>query len=125
MDKKEKINNIIEKFSDVIFKPEGLGALEFEKEIFTRNFKKEKVNFRIERVSIQVADKLSKFSDDIEGLQKALATFIAQPYEARNIDFYELDYGAMEDILELASAFQETPFLFTKGAREPKEEITN
>lgn len=123
-EKINKIDKILENFTDVEFKPEGLGTLEFSKEIFTKNFKKEKINFRIERVAIQIADKVTKCSEEIDSIRKALTTFIAQPYEARALDFYELDYDAMGVILELISAFQDTPFLFTEGARKPQKNVT-
>lgn len=117
----EKVTEILEVFSNVNFKPEGLGTLEFEKEIFSKDFKKETVKFRIERVALQIADKLEDEKEGLKTTEKILKTFIASPEEARHTNFYEMDYDAMKEIIELISQFQVTPFLFTEGARKSAE----
>lgn len=120
----EKINQILENFSNVTFKPEGLGALEFEKEMFSKNFEVETVKFRIERVAMQIADNLDNEKEDIKATEKILKNFIASPVEARSVNFFELDYNAMKEIIELISEFQVAPFLFTEGARKSTETLT-
>lgn len=119
-----KINQILENFLNVTFKTEGLGALEFEKEVFSKKFEVETVKFRIERVAMQIAEKLEDEKEDIKATEKILKTFIASPAEARFIDFFELDYNAMKEIIELISEFQVAPFLFTEGARKTETTIT-
>ena len=122
-EQQNKINEILENFSNVTFKPEGLGALEFEKEVFSKNFEVETVKFRIERVAMQVAEKLEDEKDDIKAAEKILKTFIAEPSDARSVQFFELDYNAMKEIVELISEFQVAPFLFTERARAAKETV--
>ena len=71
-EQQKKIAEILENFSNVNFKPEGLGALEFEKEIFSKNFEVETVKFRIERVAMQVANKLENEKEDLAATEKNL-----------------------------------------------------
>lgn len=123
-EQQKKVTEILEVFSNVNFKPEGLGTLEFEKEIFSKDFKVETVKFRIERVALQIADKLENEKEDLKTTEKILKTFIASPEEARYTNFYELDYDAMKEIIELISQFQVTPFLFTERARKSAEITT-
>ena len=122
-EQQNKINEILENFSNVTFKPEGLGALEFEKEVFSNKFEVETVKFRIERVAMQVAEKLEDEKEDIKAAGKILKTFIAEPSDARSVQFFELDYNAMKEIVELISEFQVAPFLFTERARATKETV--
>lgn len=122
-EQQNKINEILENFSNVTFKPEGLGALEFEKEVFSKKFEVETVKFRIERVAMQVAEKLEDEKEDIKAAEKILKTFIAEPSDARSVQFFELDYNAMKEIVELISEFQVAPFLFTERARTTKETV--
>ncbi len=122
-EQQNKINEILENFSNVTFKPEGLGALEFEKEVFSKKFEVETVKFRIERVAMQVAEKLEDEKEDIKAAEKILKTFIAEPSDARFVQFFELDYNAMKEIVELISEFQVAPFLFTERARATKETV--
>ena len=123
-EKIEKLNKVLGNFSNVEFKTDGLGALEFEKEIFMKNFEVEKVKFRIERVAMQVAEKLGDGKEEVKAVEKVLGAFIASPSEARSANFFELDYTAMSQIIELIGEFQATPFLFTKRARETANIIT-
>ena len=121
----KKVNELLKKFKNVEFKPEGLGALEFNVEMFSEKFKVEEIPFRIERVSLQVADKVLKDNlDKIEDMEKVLATFIAFPKEATKLNYFNLDYNAMSDIAELIALFQSTPFSFTEAARNSTEEVT-
>ena len=122
-EQQNKINEILENFSNVTFKPEGLGALEFEKEVFSKKFEVETVKFRIERVAMQVAEKLEDEKEDSKAAEKILKTFIAEPSDARSVQFFELDYNAMKEIVELISEFQVAPFLFTERARATKETV--
>lgn len=114
----KRINEILENFSNVTFKSEGLGALEFEKEVYSKNFEVETVKFRIERVAMQVANKLENEKEDLAATEKILKTFVALPVEARSASYFELDYTSMKEVIELISEFQVTPFLFTERARE-------
>lgn len=120
----KRINGIIENFSNVVFKPEGLGALEFEREIYSEGFEVKNVKFRIERVALQVAERLEEVKAGSETSGQILKTFIAVPSEARSVDFFKMDYTAMREIIELISEFQVAPFLFTEGARKSEEVTT-
>lgn len=121
----KKVNELLKKFKNVEFKPEGLGALEFNVEMFSEKFKVEEIPFRIERVSLQVADKVLKDNlNKIEDMEKVLATFIAFPKEATKLNYFNLDYNAMSDIAELIALFQSTPFSFTEAARNSTQEVT-
>lgn len=121
----KKVDKIINKFENVEFKAEGLGALEFNVEIFSKDFKLEKIPFRIERVSLQAADKVLKDNlNKIEDMEKVLSTFIAFPKEATKLNYFDLDYSAMSDIAELIALFQSTPFSFTETARNSTKEVT-
>jgi len=94
------------------FKKENLGALEFELEMMTKNFKKEKLPFRVERVSNNTFMKLEEKLNDIEGTKEFLKTFIAFPVEARDLEFFNLDLDAMGMLMEAITTFQITPSLF-------------
>lgn len=122
-----KIKKIIEKFESVEFKPEGLGALEFTAEIFTKKFELEKIPFRIERVALQVAEKVLKGAESGEAkdIEKVLSTFVAYPRQASSLDFFDMDYEILGNVVELIGEFQSTPFLFTDRARAAKEEVAN
>lgn len=121
----KKVNELLKKFKNVEFKPEGLGALEFNVEMYSEKFKVEEIPFRIERVSLQVADKVLKDNlNKIEDMEKVLATFIAFPKEATKLSYFNLDYNAMSDIAELIALFQSTPFSFTEAARNSTQEVT-
>lgn len=121
----KKVNELLKKFKNVEFKPEGLGALEFNVEMFSEKFKVEEIPFRIERVSLQVADKVLKDNlNKIEDMEKVLATFIAFPKEATKLSYFNLDYNVMSDIAELIALFQSTPFSFTEAARNSTQEVT-
>lgn len=122
-EQQNKINEILENFSNVTFKPEGLGALEFEKEVYSKNFEVETVKFRIERVAMQVANKLENEKEDLAATEKILKTFVALPVEARSASYFELDYTSMKEVIELISEFQVTPFLFTERARATAEAV--
>lgn len=121
-----KIKKIIEKFEDVEFKAEGLGALEFTAEIFTKKFELEKIPFRIERVALQVAEKVLKGVEkgEAKDIEKVLGTFVAYPKEATELSLFDMDYDVLGSIVELIGEFQSTPFLFTDRARAAAEEVT-
>lgn len=72
---------------------------------------------------MQVAEKLEDEKEDIKAAEKILKTFIAEPSDARSVQFFELDYNAMKEIIELISEFQVAPFLFTERARATKETV--
>ncbi len=119
------IQKVLENFENVEFKTEGLGALEFEKEMYSKGFELQKVKFRIERVPLQIANKLlEKENFGTREIEETLKNYIAEPAEARNIGFFELDYNSMNDIMELIASFQVNPFFFTEAARKSKEDIT-
>lgn len=120
----KEVQKVLENFENVEFKTEGLGALEFEKEMYTKDFELKNIKFRIERVALQIANKLlEKDNFGSKEIDETLKNYVAEPSEARSVGFFELDYNAMNDILELIATFQANPFFFTKRARETAEII--
>ena len=110
---KEFLKKIEDKnISNITFKAEGLGALDF---------KTIERPFRIERVSTDTFFKLSSEKDELAIGKKLLNTFIAHPTEARDIEFFNMDQEALETITVIITEFQQTPFLFIKNFGENKE----
>ena len=116
----EKLKN--KNVSNIIFKPDGLGALEFELMMTGKDFKTMDRSFRVERVSTDTFFKLSSEKDELAIGKKLLNTFIAQPAEARDIEFFNMDQEALETITVIITEFQQTPFLFIKNFGENKED---
>lgn len=106
--------------SDIVFKPENLGALEFNLGMVTKKFELEEVPFRIERITSDTFLKITEEKNDIKGIEKTLNAFIAFPVEARNKEFFNLDTEAMGGLVELILDFQQTPFLFIENFKEDK-----
>ena len=119
---KEFLKKIEDKnISNITFKAEGLGALEFNLMMTGKDFKTIERPFRIERVSTDTFFKLSSEKDELAIGKKLLNTFIAQPAEARDIEFFNMDQEALETITVIITEFQQTPFLFIKNFGENKE----
>ena len=114
----EKLKN--KNVSNVIFKPDGLGALEFDLMMTGKDFKTIERPFRIERVSTDTFFKLSSEKDELAIGKKLLNTFIAQPAEARDIEFFNMDQEALLTMVNVITEFQQTPFLFIKNFGENK-----
>lgn len=96
---KEFLKKIEDKnISNITFKAEGLGALEFNLMMTGKDFKTIERPFRIERVSTDTFFKLSSEKDELAIGKKLLNTFIAQPAEARDIEFFNMDQEALETI---------------------------
>ena len=113
---KEFLKKIEDKnISNITFKAEGLGVLEFNLMMTGKDFK------TIERVSTDTFFKLSSEKDELAIGKKLLNTFIAQPMEARDIEFFNMDQEALETITVIITEFQQTPFLFIKNFGENKE----
>ena len=120
---KEFLKKIEDKnISNITFKAEGLGALEFNLMMTGKDFKTIERPFRIERVSTDTFFKLSSEKDELAIGKKLLNTFIAQPAEARDIEFFNMDQEALETITIIITEFQQTPFLFIKNFGENKED---
>lgn len=114
--KKEFLEGIDRKnISNIIFKPEGLGALEFDLEMTGKDFKTTNIPFRVERITTESFLKLQDIKDGIKGVEEALKTFIAYPVEARDKEFFNLDLDAMTNIVEFIIDFQQTPILFIEN----------
>ena len=115
---KEFLKKIEDKnISNITFKAEGLGVLEFNLMMTGKDFKTIEKPFRIERVSTDTAKK-----DELTTAKELLTTFIAQPAEARDIEFFNMDQEALETITVIITEFQQTPFLFIKNFGENKED---
>ncbi|CAL7895731.1 hypothetical protein [Fusobacterium necrophorum] len=119
-DKKKEFLEGIEKknVSNVVFKTEGLGALEFDLKMLTRTFKHTDVPFRIERISTDSYLKIANMKDPMESTAEILKKFIAYPVEAREIEFFNLDFSAMENVVSLITDFQNTPLPFLEHFKE-------
>ena len=114
----EKLEN--KNVSNVIFKPEGLGALEFDLMMTGKDFKTIDRPFRIERVSTDTFFKLLSKKEELTTGKELLINFIAQPIEARDIEFFNMDQEALETVVTVITEFQQTPFLFIKNFEENK-----
>ena len=114
----EKLEN--KNISNVIFKPEGLGALEFDLMMTGKDFKTINRPFRIERVSTDTFFKLLSKKEELTTGKELLINFIAQPIEARDIEFFNMDQEALETVVTVITEFQQTPFLFIKNFEENK-----
>ena len=110
------------KVSNVVFKAEGLGALEFDIVMTGKNFETTSIPFRIERISTDSFLKFLDLKSDIERAEKILLNFIAFPVEARDKEYFNLDMEAMTNISTLIVDFQQTPFLYIESFRETKAE---
>nr|DAI75258.1 MAG TPA: hypothetical protein [Caudoviricetes sp.] len=123
-DKKKDFLKSLEdkKVSNVVFKAEGLGALEFDIVMTGKNFETTSIPFRIERISTDSFLKFLDLKSDIERAEKILLNFIAFPIEARDKEYFNLDMEAMTNISTLIVDFQQTPFLYIESFRERKTE---
>lgn len=111
----------LEKVTNLEFKKEGLGALEFDLKIVDETWEEKPVHFRVERVSPQTYLKITA-KDNVEDIMpEVLKNFIAQPSEARNLDFYKYGSETMGIISNIITSFQETPLLFNRGIEGIKE----
>ena len=108
----------MDKFKDIIrdveFKKEGLGALEFKMYVTNKDFEKEDVSFRIERVSLQTYSRISEGKTGDKILKDVIKNFVALPVEARDIKYFEMATGALQDLSDVCKEFQETPLSFTE-----------
>lgn len=109
----EKLKN--KNVSNIIFKPNGLGALEFDLMMTGKDFKTMDRSFRIERVSTDTFFKLSAKKDELTTAKELLTTFVAQPVEARDIEFFNMDQEALLTMVNVITEFQQTPFLFIEN----------
>lgn len=105
----------IEKISNMEFKKEGLGALEFDLKVTNAEFEEKDVHFRIERVSPQTFLKIGGKEKLEQMVPETFKNFIALPVEARDIEFFSYDGDAMSILGQIASKFQQTPLLFSGG----------
>ena len=121
-DKKKDFLKSLEdkKVSNVVFKPEGLGALEFDIVMTGKNFETTSIPFRIERISTDSFLKFLDLKSDIERAEKILLNFIAFPVEARDKEYFNLDMEAMTNISTLIVDFQQTPFLYIERKNKQK-----
>lgn len=105
--------------TNVVFKADHLGALEFDLKMTGKDFETIERPFRIERISTDSFFKFAnkKDNDNIELVDEMLKKFIAFPVEARDKDFFNLDMEAMTNLIEFISDFQQTPFLFIENFR--------
>ena len=108
----EKIEN--KNISNIIFKTEHLGALEFDLMMTGKDFKTMDRSFRIERVSTDTFLKFLNKKDEMVMSKETLKTFIAYPIEAKDIEYFNMDQEALETIITIITEFQQTPFLFIK-----------
>ena len=114
----------LEKVTNLEFKKEGLGALEFDLKIVDETWEEKPVHFRVERVSPQTYLKITA-KDNVEDIMpEILKNFIAQPSEARNLDFYKYGSETMGIISNIITSFQETPLLFNRGIEGIKEVLS-
>lgn len=117
--KKEFLEGVAKKnISNILFKTEGLGALEFDLKMLTKEFQHIDVPFRIERISTDSYLKIANMKDPMQSAEEILKKFIAYPVEARDIEFFNLDFSALENIVSWITDFQNTPLLFLDHFKE-------
>lgn len=102
----------IEKISNIEFKKEHLGALEFDLIVTDAEFQGKPVKFRIERVPVETFLKLGNMDDLSKIVPKTLSDFIALPLEAKNADFFTYDIAALDIVSKLITEFQKRPIFF-------------
>lgn len=113
-----------EKISNMEFKKEALGALEFDLKVVDETWEEKPVHYRIERVSPQTYLKITSKEGIEDIMPELLKNFIAQPAEARSLDFYKYGSETMGILSNIISSFQETPLLFIGGIEGIKEDIS-
>lgn len=119
MDKKSLSEILKEKgIENALFKTEGLGALEFDLQMLGKNFKKEAIPFRIERVSTDSFMKLIEIENEVALAEAALKTFVAFPSEARDKEYFNLDMDAMLTLVTVITEFQQTPLVYIEGIKK-------
>ena len=114
----------LERISNIEFKPEGLGALEFTINMVDETWQEKPVDFRLERVSPQTFLKIAGKEGIEKSFVETLSNFVALPVEARNIDFFKFDTGAMEIVGTISNDFQKTPLVFREGAEAVRRELS-
>lgn len=114
----------LSKISNLEFKKEHLGALEFDLKVVDETWEEKDVHYRIERVSPQTYLKISSKEgmEDIVG--ELLKNFIAQPVEAKELDFYKYGTETIGILSNIISSFQETPLLFIRGYEGLEKDIS-
>lgn len=106
---KEKTLN---KMKGLEFKKEHLGAIEFIFPITNEEYELQDVAFRIERTSADGFLRMVSAEDAAKRAKGILESMIAEPVEARNVNYFKYSSEEMQEILEIASVFQNTPILF-------------
>lgn len=109
--KKETLNKI----KGLEFKKEHLGALEFTFPITTEEFEHEDVKFRIERTSADGFLRIVSAEEAAKRAKGILENMVAEPVEARKAAYFKYSSEEMQEILEIASIFQNTPILFKQS----------
>ena len=124
MAKLEIREEIKEKIQNLDFKKEHLGAIEFEFQVTNKDFEAETIDFRIERVTPQTFLKLTDKKGNLQITEEALQSFIAFPPEAKKLSFFNMDNEALNQIIEIATTFQQQPLLYARRAEESKGDTT-
>lgn len=101
-----------EKISNMEFKKEHLGALEFDLKVTDAEFEQKDVHFRIERVPVETFLKIGNLEDISKMVPKTLTSFIALPLEAKQPSFFAYDADALSILSTIISKFQSSPILF-------------
>lgn len=109
-----------QKISNIEFKKEALGALEFDLKVVDETWEEKPVHFRIERVSPQTYLKITSNDGMDKMMLDLINNFIAQPVEARKLDFYKYGSETIGIISNIITSFQETPLLFNRGIEKDK-----
>lgn len=102
----------IEKISNMEFKKEHLGALEFDLLVTDADFEEKPVHFRIERTPVETFLKLGNMEKLVEMVPKSLQDFVALPAEAKKANFFAYDNDALITLSTIITQFQLKPILF-------------
>lgn len=104
----------IKKISNIEFKKEHLGALEFDLNVTDAEFEEKEIHFRIERVPVETFLKLGNIEDLSKIVPKTLKDFVALPLEAKDADFFTNDLDSLDILSRLITEFQKRPISFVR-----------
>lgn len=102
----------IAKISNMEFKKEHLGALEFDLMVTDAEFEEKPVHFRIERVPAETFLKIGAIDELYKMAPKTLENFVALPIEAKKLNYFDYDTSALNILITIITSFQATPSIF-------------
>lgn len=102
----------LSKITNLEFKKEHLGALEFDLAVTDAEFEEKRVHFRLERVPAETFLKIGAIEEFYKVAPKTLESFVALPLEAKKLDYFNYDTDALNILITIITSFQATPSVF-------------